>query len=83
VVQFHPPPSALPAVVTTTITAAPNADTLGVGAAKLRVRNGATLADGQTGVVVYSNLSTAVASGKRCTVAPYGSAYLLINADCP
>jgi hypothetical protein len=75
------------AVVTTAITAAPNANTLGQGVAKLRVRGvgAASLTDGATGLAVYSHFSTAVAVGKRILISrePDGNGWILVSGDCP
>jgi len=83
-VFYQPPPSALSAVVTTAITAAPNANAVGQGVAKLRVRTGTAVADGEAGLVVYNDFAAAVAVGKRIVIArdPSGD-YMLVSGDCP
>jgi hypothetical protein len=80
---IRPPRGVMSAVVTTEITAAPDADTLGEGVAMLRLRSGADLTD-QEEVTVFSDFSVPVPVGTRIKVAPDGEAYALIAADfCP
>lgn len=82
-VELRLPPSAVSAVVTTEITAAPDADTLGQGFARLRVRDGAALADGPI-VKVYAHCEVAVPVGTRIEVCPDGADYKLVFAHyCP
>jgi hypothetical protein len=78
-------PGPISAVVTTAITAKPDADTLGQGIVTLRVRKagGPDLADGPS-VRVYSNFSVEVPVGTDVEVAPDGADYKLIAVDyCP
>lgn len=75
------PRCAIPAVVTTEISAAPDADTLGEGFVDLRDRDGADLTTGRN-VKVYSNMTSAVVVGTRVHVHPDGDGYLLGIVDC-
>jgi len=68
------------AVVTTPITAAPDANTLGEGVATIRTRGGALLSDWFNGAV-YSNFSTEIAAGTRIEVVQDGSGWKLVAAD--
>ncbi len=72
------------AVVTTAITSAPGASTVGQGVAKLRNRTETTLSDGDAGLVVYNDFAASVAVGKRIMIArdPSGD-YMLVSGDCP
>lgn len=76
------PKNTISAVVTTAISLAPDANTLGEGAATLRDRDDVDLTDGRTGVRVLSNFSVEVPIGTRIEVAPDGNIYKLVASDC-
>lgn len=70
-------------VVTTTVTAAPDADTMGHGIGTIRKRTGYALTDDETGVEFLNEFSVPIPVDSRVILDWDGKGWVIIGADCP